>query len=109
MNETAVSVYRMNPAEDEILYGDELRDGAWVLADDPTLRSPHGKDEDAKIRAQRFHRVNRLRREAGYGDAPAKVVFIGEWVDGYQEIHRYAASHGWIVKKDPAPDSDQNG
>jgi hypothetical protein len=98
-----VSVYRMNPVEDEIRFGDEIAEGMWVLCEDPSLRSPHGSGEDDKIRAQRFRRVTRLRRQAAIGGTPAQVVFVGEWVDGYQEVHRYAETFGWLVKKaDPA-------
>lgn len=97
MNDTAD--YRMNPAEDTLIFGDELKEGMWVLADDSTVRRPHGYDEDSQLRRQRFRRVTRLRKEPGHGSAPDKVVFIAEWVDGYKEVHSYAVTYGWIVKK----------
>jgi hypothetical protein len=99
MNET-VAAYRMNPAEDEIRFGDELTEGMWVLPEDISLRPGVEASEDERIRGQRFRRVTRLRRESGYGAAPEKIVFVGEWVDGYQEIHTYAVTFGWLVKKD---------
>jgi hypothetical protein len=98
MNET-VATYRMNPAEDAILFGDELTEGMWVLADDPSMRRPYGKSEDDQLRAQRFRKVTRLRREPACGGSPAKTVFVAEWIDGYQDVHSYAVTHGWIVKK----------
>lgn len=106
MNGTEASAYRMNPAEDVIVFGDELEEGMLVLAEEQHARQPHGSGEDERLRAQWFRRVTRLRREPGAAPgAPAKVVFVGEWVDGYQEVHRYAVSYGWIVKKGRAEDA----
>jgi hypothetical protein len=106
MNETEISVYRMNPAEDRIVFGEELEEGMLVLAEEPGARRPHGRSEDEQLRAQRFRRVTRLRREPG---TPEKIIFVGEWVDGYQEVHRYAVSYGWIVKKEPRDDEHHGG
>jgi hypothetical protein len=90
----AVTTYLMDPAEDVILFGDELADGMWVLADDCCSRPPYGGSEDERLHSQRFRRVTRLRRE---GDL---VTFIGEWLDGYQALHQAGSTSGWIVKKD---------
>lgn len=90
----SVSAYVMSPAEDVILFGDELGNGMWVLADDCGARPPYGAAEEDRLRAQRFRRVTRLRRE---GDL---VTFVGEWLDGYQALHQASASSGWIVKRD---------
>jgi hypothetical protein len=98
MNET-VSRYVMNPAEDEIRFGDELADGMWVLCADPVFRSPHGHTEDEQMRQQRFRRVTRLRHDPARGSLPPQVAFVGEWVDGYQEVHSYSVQYGWLVKK----------
>jgi hypothetical protein len=87
----------MNPAEDTIVFGDELSDEMWVLADDCCSRPPYGGTEDERLHSQRFRRVTRLRRE---GDL---VTFIGEWLDGYQAMHQASTSSGWIVKKDSLP------
>src|SRR6266498_6053874 len=74
-----VPVYRMNPAEDEIRFGEEITEGMWVLADSPIFRSPHGGGEDEKIRAQRFRRVTRLRREPASSINPdSLIIFVGE-------------------------------
>lgn len=101
MNGTA-DAYRMNPAEDALIYGDKLEEGMWVLPS--SERIPRGDDEDSRLRAQRFRRVTRLHREGGGPGMPDRVVFIGEWVDGYSQEHRYGVSHTWIVKKAPAPE-----
>jgi hypothetical protein len=90
----------MNPAEDMILFGDELAEGMWVLTEDATMRQPHGSSEEEMIRAQRFRRVTRLRRSGG------TLIFIGEWVDGYQEVHKYAEDWGWIVKREPPAEEE---
>jgi len=103
VNSTA-DVYRMNPAEDTLVYGDELEEGMWVLASDPGARLPAGDDEDGRHRRQRFRRVNRLRRErSGFGNEV--TTFTGTWVDGYQERHMHDIRAAWIVKKAPAPEA----
>jgi hypothetical protein len=91
---TTVAAYVMNPAEDVILFGDELANGMWVLADDCGARPPYGVTEDERLHSQRFRRVTRLRREGEL------VTFVGEWLDGYQAVHQAGTSSGWIVKKD---------
>jgi hypothetical protein len=91
---TTVAAYVMNPAEDVILFGDELANGMWVLADDCGARPPYGVSEDERLHSQRFRRVTRLRREGEL------VTFVGEWLDGYQAVHQAGTSSGWIVKKD---------
>jgi hypothetical protein len=107
VNET-VTTYRMNPAEDRIVFGEEITEGMWVLTEPWPMRSPHGSDEESHLRAQRFRKVTRLRHVPGSGASPAKVVFVGEWVDGYQEVHEYAVTYGWLVKKDPVTAGEEN-
>jgi len=91
---TTVVAYLMNPAEDVILFGDELTNGMWVLADGCDARPPYGGTKDEQLHSQRFRRVTRLRREGEL------VTFVGEWLDGYQAVHQAGISSGWIVKKD---------
>jgi hypothetical protein len=105
MSPAQIEVYRMNPQTDRIVFSDELTEGMWVLAEWPPIRSPHGSDEDSRIRAQRFRQVTRLRRSP----ASKTLTFVGEWVDGYQEVHQYAESYGWLVRKDPEPDAAADG
>jgi hypothetical protein len=99
---TTVTTYLMNPAEDVVLFGEELADGMWVLPEDGLLRNLSFGTEEEQLRRQRFCKVTRLRRrrlEPGNNI----LIFIGEWVDGYQEICRYNESYGWIVKKNLIP------
>ena len=92
---TTITGYKMNPAEDDLLFGTQLREDMWVLPERPEIRRLHGKSEDDKIRRQRFRQVTQLQH---VGD---QVVFIGKWVDGYAEIHRYHATfYGWLVKRE---------
>lgn len=102
MNETTTPLYKMNPAEDMILFGDELKEGMWVPCEEPSVRQPYAGGEDGHLRAQRFRKVTRLRREPAIWENPERTIFVAEWVDGYQEIHDYAVTHGWIVKKEGA-------
>jgi len=97
-----VAHYVMNPAEDTILFGDELRDGMLVMHEDWVLRGGSAVSEDEQLRNQRFMRVTRLRFVPG--PAGDLAVFIGEWVDGHQKVQRVAVTLGWIVKKASIPD-----
>jgi hypothetical protein len=103
-NEITVPVYRMNPATDRIIFGDELEEGMLVLPESPTSRGDAGGTEDELIRAQRFRRVTRLRTVTKYGTL--FTVFVGEWVDGYQEVHGCAITTAWLVRKNPAGEED---
>jgi hypothetical protein len=85
--------YEMNPEEDIVLYGDELREGMLVLQEYPVYRC----SRDDTDRRQRFRRVLRPRTDDG------QVCFIGEWEDGHQEVHAYGKSIGWLVKKASIP------
>lgn len=96
MNETKVAVYRMNPAEDRIVFGDEITEGMWVLNEVPYHRTPYGEDEDAQLLAQRFRRVTRVRYTRKFGTT--QIVFVGEWVDGYQQVHTFTVDAAWLVK-----------
>lgn len=98
MNEQQVIKYRMNPAEDEIRFGNELADDMWVLLESWAMRTPRGDSEDEKIRQQCFRRVTRLRVESSYSGNI--ITFVGEWVDGYQETHSFNESWSWLVKKE---------
>lgn len=99
MNET-VAAYLMNPAEDEIRFGDEIAEGMLVLRENRALRPGRGASEDVQLRGQRFCRVTRLRRVPAAGGSPEQIVFVGVWVDGYQEVcGPVAVSRAWLVKK----------
>lgn len=96
-----VATYVMNPAEDVVLFGDELAEGMWVMQEDWVLRARAEMSEDQQLRMQRFMRVTRLRFAPGPSSDLA--VFVGEWVNGHQEIQRVAVTLGWIVKKSSIP------
>jgi hypothetical protein len=101
MNDTAD--YRMNPAEDTLLRGDQLAEGMWVLAESTAYRVPVGASEDDRIRAQRFRQVSGLHRKppALFEGAPERIAFTGTWIDGYQRTHHASVDVEWIVKKAP--------
>lgn len=99
---TDVASYLMNPAEDVVIFGDKLAEDMWVLPENGLLRSLSTGTEEEQLRRQRFRKVTHLRRDP-IRDGGVIVTFIGEWVDGYQEVCRYNESHGWIVKKDSLP------
>ena len=103
---TTITRYLMNPAEDIIIFGDELAEGMWVLPESPTARCAANAAEDEQIRGQRFRRVTRLRRITGAGGG-SMTIFVGEWADGYQEAHRAVGGTAWIAKKDSVPQGDR--
>jgi hypothetical protein len=98
---TTVDVYRMNPEADTIVFGDELAEGMWVIHECPEARCARNAPEEVQLRGQRFRRVTRLRTESDVSYAGgAYTVFVGEWVDGYQEVHEATIRTAWIVKRD---------
>jgi len=109
MAELQVAQYVMNPAEDEIRFGDELAEGMLILPEDPSARY-QGVNQDDQLRGQRFRRITRIR--PGHGgtlSSPPTVVIVAEWVDGYQEGWSGAVTCTWLVKKAavrPAPGHD---
>ncbi len=86
--------YEMNPAEDVIMSGDDLKDGMWVLHETSYLRPGSEASEDERLRGQRFCRITRLKRNGGV------ITFIGEWVDGYQKTFTVHRDYNWLVKRD---------
>ena len=98
---TTVDVYRMNPEADTIVFGDELAEGMWVIYESPPNRCARNAPEEVQLRGQRFRRVTRLRTEPDLAYAGgAYTVFVGEWVDGYQEVHQATVRTAWIVKRE---------
>jgi hypothetical protein len=99
---TRIAAYKMNPAEDRILYGDEITEGMWVMFEDPHGRCSDEAPEDEQIRSNRFCRVTRM-RTTNNGQT---IVFIGEWVDGYQKRYATHGNASWIVKREDAPPAE---
>jgi hypothetical protein len=88
----------MNPAEDTICFGDEITEGMLVIVEAEALRSA-SRGENEFLRANRFCKVTRLRRFPPFADYPTQIQFVGEWIDGYQRVMRYATDYAWIVKR----------
>ena len=65
---TIVDAYRMNPATDTIIFGDELTEGMWVIHESPQARCASNAPEEVQLRGQRFRRVTRLRTEHDHYD-----------------------------------------
>lgn len=98
---TRIASYDMSPAEDVLLYGDEIAEGMLVLTEASFLRPGSEAGEDGALRGQRFCKVTKLRR---HGDI---ITFIGEYVDGFQKSFEVAYSWAWIVKRDSVPPADE--
>jgi len=115
---TAIPAYRMNPAEDKILFSGDLQPGMLVLPEDPGKRATfQDTAEDAPVKRQQFRKI--IRRL----NLTPTIMFVGQWDDGYKESHTSDAAASWIVKKssitpdpcstttahDPHPWIDVNG
>jgi hypothetical protein len=97
-------LYLMNPVTDRILLsGEQLTAGMLGMPEEPDVRRTHGSGEEAERRAQLFRRVIELRRFPAYGEWPARLRVLAEWIDGYQEVATVAMSRPWIVQR---PDGD---
>ncbi len=101
---TVITAYEMNPATDTLMYGDELREGMWVMQENEALRCDPNGSEDRQIRMNRFCRVTRL-RTADHGHGPV-ATFIGKWVDGYQKALYARHDSAWIVRREDAPSAE---
>lgn len=99
---STITAYKMNPAEDEIRYGDELAEGMWVMYEDRRGRCSESAPEDEQIRMNRFCRVTRMRT---VNDGQT-IVFIGKWVDGFQKRYSANRNGAWIVKREGAPEAE---
>jgi hypothetical protein len=92
-----MSRYLMNPAEDEIIFGDELREGMVVFPENGGYwDDPHPYE---------FYRVTRL-RILGKNDYRV-TQFIGVHPDGYARVHEVSISHAWLVKKSSFPQEEE--
>lgn len=85
--------YEFSPRTDTIMYGEELKDGMFVLPDAIYLRgndSWGGKDEN---RWQQFAQITKLIKRNSV------ITFIAVWDDCFQQKTVFHSTHTWIVKK----------
>lgn len=96
--------YVANAEYEDIVFGQDLRDGMFVLLEDDLMRQhldSIGGDYD-RARADEMNRwceVTRLRVIPRPECASPLVKFVGVYPDGTMRVRTYDASYGWIVKK----------
>lgn len=108
MSETSLYVDQHYVAQSEfedILFGEDLRDGMIVLIEDSLMRADlgHLSSHYDRARAEECNRwceVSRLRFVAN--PQSPMVRFVGQYPDGTMRVRTYGASHAWIVKRQPS-------
>ena len=92
--------YLMDAETEDLIYGEELRDGMVVVIADTILspdpdsgRELHPYEQRRLLECARWCRVERMRREGHV------VSFIGVYADGSKFPRSYAASYTWYVKR----------
>lgn len=105
--------YVMDPKTEDLVYGDELRDGDVVLIETGLVRFSIPKNwaevreyERVKIlENSRWCVITKLRRTPGYGDHNSILNFIGVYEDGTKMSRSFSESYAWFRKLVP---SDSN-
>ena len=108
MTDTSIAVYTMNPAEDEIKFGNELTEGMWVLPERPNDRTAYGGNEDARIRAQRSGKSPGSGKSAAITTraAPGSSSSLSGWTDTRRCAGAPSRTPGSSGKKETVNDAD---
>lgn len=102
--------YMMNPWTEDLVYGDELRDGDTVLIESGIVRYSIPKNwaevneyERVKILENaRWCVITKLRRTPGYGDSNSTLNFIGVYGDGTKMSRSFSETYAWFRKLVPS-------
>lgn len=89
--------YQFDPATEELLYSDQLRNGMVVLTE-----SDRGDEVNAKFVTD-LHIRNRWCKVSEIRHERSDVIFIGLYGDGLKATRCYFSARGWYVKKDSIP------
>ena len=101
--------YMMNPETEDLVYGDELRDGDIVLIETGLVRFSIPKNwaevrEYERVKTlenSRWCMITKLRRTPGYGDSNWILNFIGVYEDGTKMSRSFSESYAWFRKLVP--------
>ena len=93
--------YMLDPATEDVLFGDDLRPGMIVVLEDGALRTdPDGPRENPQ--SSKWCQVDSIRFSENRNGKT--VCFTGLYADGMKRMRGvYVTSHGWIVKKNSIP------
>lgn len=99
-NDIVPQKYRFNPEIEDMIYGDDLKNGMVVLTE-PAHRwdenSQHGKVMNI-LENNRWCVVSKVRIEK------SGVYFIGVYADEQRAVRFSSPARGWLVMKNSIPD-----
>lgn len=117
MNSTDVTIpsafvpftYLNDPETEDLVYGEELRDGMVVLVEDTIIRANpdhletrSSYDRNRILETARWCKVTKLRFTPLYdqhGVSGKLVKFIAVYADGTQMSRKYNTEYSWYVKR----------
>ena len=102
--------YVMDPKTEDLVYGDELRDGDIVLIESGLVRFSIPKNwaevrEHERVKTlenSRWCVITKLRRTPSYGDHNSILNFIGVYDDGTKMSRSFSESYAWFRKLVPS-------
>ena len=102
--------YVMDPKTEDVVYGDELRDGDIVLIESGLVRYSIPKNwaevreyERVKIlENSRWCVITKLRRIPSYGGSNSILNFIGVYEDGTKMSRSFSEAYAWFRKLTPS-------
>jgi hypothetical protein len=95
--------YTFDPKTEDMLYGEELKEGMVVLADQGNRSIDESSSSFAKER-NRWCEVSKLR----YDDNTKSFYFMGLYIDGQKVVRISEAYQGWLVKLDVIESKEKN-
>ena len=101
--------YVMDPKTEDVVYGDELRDGDVVLIESGLRYSiPKNWAEVCEydrvkiLENSRWCVITKLRRLPGYEGSNSVLNFIGVYEDGTKMSRSFSESYAWFRKLTPS-------
>ena len=102
--------YVMDPETEDLVYGDELREGDIVLIESGLIRlsipknwaDVHEYDRLKTLENSRWCVITKLRRPTGYEDHNTILNFIGVYEDGTKMSRSFSGTYAWFRKLVPA-------
>jgi hypothetical protein len=90
--------YEMDPALEDIWFGDELHTGMVVLLEDGLIREDRPRDDSyARARFRETARWCKIERFRPVNDGI--ISFVAVYADGTKRVRTYNKSYAWFVKK----------
>lgn len=108
MNDPSLYVdkwYTANAEFEDIVFGDELREGMFVLLEDDLMRqnldAMHSSYDTARADTMnRWCEVTQLRTIPRPEMTSPLIRFVARYADGTMKVRNYDAGYAWIVKRE---------